>query len=197
MSFKKNKNISLLEIFLIFLKISSFTFGGGYTIVPVIKNEFSEKRKLINENEMLDIISVSTSGPGSMAINCVILTGYKLFGITGAIVSAISSTIPSLIIITVISYFYKEFSENYYVKAALVGMGGVIAATLLITTYQMAIQSLKNNKLLGILIMISSFIASYIFNINTGLIILSVSLFGLFIFSIIKKENKNSKDKEV
>lgn len=188
MNKNKNDNISILEMFMIFLKISSFTFGGGYTIVPVIKDEFSIKRKLISENEMLDIVSIATSGPGPMAINASILTGYRLHGVFGAILAAISSAIPSLVIITVISYFYREFSTNYYVKAALTGMGGVIAATLLITSYDMAKKALKTNKIFGSIIMISAFVASFVFSINTGLIILFVGLLGLLVFSIVEED---------
>ena len=190
---KKKETVSITKMFMMFLKIASFTFGGGYTIVPVMKDEFSIKRNLIDENEMVDIISIATSGPGPMAINCAILTGYRLHGVAGAIMAAVSSTIPSLVIITVLSYFYKEFSENYYVKAALSGMGGIIAGVLLITSYNMAKQSLKNNTLISLLIMVSAFVASFVFDINTGLIILAVAIFGLFIFSIIKDdEDKKS-----
>lgn len=190
---KKKETVSITKMFMMFLKIASFTFGGGYTIVPVMKDEFSIKRNLIDENEMVDIISIATSGPGPMAINCAILTGYRLHGVAGAIMAAVSSTIPSLVIITVLSYFYKEFSENYYVKAALSGMGGIIAGVLLITSYNMAKQSLKNNTLISLLIMVSAFVASFVFDINTGLIILAVAIFGLFIFSIIKDdENKKT-----
>lgn len=190
---KKKETVSITKMFMMFLKIASFTFGGGYTIVPVMKDEFSIKRNLIDENEMVDIISIATSGPGPMAINCAILTGYRLHGVAGAIMAAVSSTIPSLVIITVLSYFYKEFSENYYVKAALSGMGGIIAGVLLITSYNMAKQSLKNNTLISLLIMVSAFVASFVFDINTGLIILAVAIFGLFIFSIIKDD----KDKKI
>lgn len=195
---KKKETVSITKMFMMFLKIASFTFGGGYTIVPVMKDEFSIKRNLIDENEMVDIISIATSGPGPMAINCAILTGYRLHGVAGAIMAAVSSTIPSLVIITVLSYFYKEFSENYYVKAALSGMGGIIAGVLLITSYNMAKQSLKNNTLISLLIMVSAFVASFVFDINTGLIILAVAIFGLFIFSIIKddKDKKTISQKE-
>ena len=184
----KKKDFSIFEMFFIFLKISSFTFGGGYTIVPVIKDEFSVKRNLISEQEMMDIVSISTSGPGPMAINCSILTGYKLFKLKGAIMAAIAASIPSLAIITVISYFYKEFSQNFYVKSALLGMGGMIAAILLFTTYEIAKQALKTNLIFGILIMISAFIASFIFKINTGFIILFVGLLGLTVFSIVEED---------
>ena len=179
------KKMSLLEMFIIFTKIAFFTFGGGYTIVPVIKDEFSTKTNLIDEEEMLDIVSISTSGPGPMAINASILTGYRLHGFIGGVIAAIASALPSLFIITILSFFYKAFSKNYFVNAALKGMGGVIAATLVITSYKMAKQSLKTHKILGVCIMVSAFIASYIFNINTGLIILVVAIFGLFIYSII------------
>lgn len=189
---QKNEKMNIVEMFLIFLKIASFTFGGGYTIVPVMKDEFSVKRNLIDEKEMIDIVSISTSGPGPMAINCAILTGYRLHGVFGAIMAALASAIPSLIIITVVSYFYKEFSENYYVKSALLGMGGIIAGVLVITSYSMAKQALKENTLISAFIMISAFIASFVYDINTGIIILSVAIFGLFTYSIIRnEEDKN------
>lgn len=184
----KQKKISLLSMSLIFLKIAAFTFGGGYTIVPVIKDEFAVNRKLIKEEEMLDIVSIATSGPGPMAINASILTGYRLHGVMGGIFAAISSAIPSLLIISVISYFYEAFSQNYYVNAALTGMGGVIAATLIITSYKMAKQALKSHTLLSAIIYITAFIASFIFKINTGIIILVIAIFGLFIYSIIDDE---------
>ena len=77
-------------------------------------------------------------------------------------------------------------------------MGGVIAAVLLITSYKMAKQALKYNTLISAFIMIAAFIASFVFNINTGLIILVVAILGLLIYSIIDdEENRNTiKEKE-
>lgn len=188
---QKKTTISIAKMFMIFLKIASFTFGGGYTIVPVMKDEFSVKRKLIDEKEMLDIVSISTSGPGPMAINCAIITGYRLHGVFGAIMAAISSAIPSLVIITIISYFYKEFSENYYVMAALTGMGGAIAGVLLITSYDMAKQALKTHTFVSAFIIICTFVASYVVSVNTGIIILVTAIFGLFVYSLIEDEERS------
>jgi len=64
-----NQDIKLREIFITFLKINAFTFGGGYTIVPVIRDEFMKKRKLIDEDEMLGLVALAQSGPGAMAIS--------------------------------------------------------------------------------------------------------------------------------
>jgi len=69
------REITLSEIFFTFLKINTFTFGGGYTIVPVIRDEFMMKKKLIDEDEMLGIVALAQSGPGAMAISTSLLTG--------------------------------------------------------------------------------------------------------------------------
>ncbi|MDU7115390.1 MAG: chromate transporter, partial [Peptoniphilus harei] len=64
------KNISILKLFLTFFKINAITFGGGYTIVPVIKDIFVSDLELIDEDEMMDIVAISQGGPGAMAISC-------------------------------------------------------------------------------------------------------------------------------
>ena len=61
------ESISLMEIFGTFFKINAVTFGGGYTIVPVIRDEFMKKRGLIDEEEMLSLVALAQSGPGAMA----------------------------------------------------------------------------------------------------------------------------------
>ena len=62
-------NISLFELFIIFFKINAITFGGGYTIVPIISNEFAKNKKLLSEDEMYDIVALAQSDPGAMAIS--------------------------------------------------------------------------------------------------------------------------------
>lgn len=186
---ENKNNISLMEIFLTFFKISSFTFGGGYTIIPVIKDEFSNKRNLIDEDDMIDIIAIGQSGPGAMAINTSILTGYKIRGPKGAIVAALGSVSPCIIIITIISYFYQQFSNNRIIQLALKGMSGAISAILLLTTYDLLKTALKSNKTYGIIAMIFSFVISMFTNISTSFIILALALAGLIIFGL-KKEDK-------
>ena len=183
----KNK-ISLWEIFLTFLKISSFTFGGGYTIIPVIKDEFSAKRNLISEDDMMDIIAIGQSGPGAMAINTSILTGYKMKGIKGAFAAVLGSVVPCIVIITIVSYFYKEFSENQIVQIVLKAMSGAISAVLLLTTYDLYKNAIKDNTIYSYIAMIFAFVAAVFFNISTSLIILILALSGLIIFVISKRE---------
>ena len=85
------KKISLVKLFFTFFKINAITFGGGYTIVPVIKDIFVEDLKLINEDDMMDIVALAQGGPGAMAISASILTGYKLRGPIGAFICLVAS----------------------------------------------------------------------------------------------------------
>ncbi len=181
---RMKEEISLREIFFTFLKINAFTFGGGYTIVPVIRDEFMKKRKLIDEEEMLGLVALAQSGPGAMAISTSLLTGYRLRGFKGALTALMASILPCLIIITVLFYFYEEFSRNFWVKSALVGMGGVISAVLLLTVYDMGKAAMKRHKYFSLILMISAFVASYFFHLHTIIIILSLALIGLLTFTI-------------
>ena len=116
------KNISFIKLFLTFFKINAITFGGGYTIVPVIKDIFVSDLELIDEDEMMDIVAISQGGPGAMAISCSVLTGYYLKGPLGAITCLVASSLPCLIILSVISNFYQEFKSNFFINSALEGI---------------------------------------------------------------------------
>lgn len=181
--------ISLLELFLSFFKINTVTFGGGYTIVAIIRDEFVLKKELIDEDEMLDLTAMAQSGPGAMTINTSILTGYKLRGLAGAIVCMLASVLPCLIIITLLFYVYDAFRTNYFVNYALMGMSGAVSAILIVTTYNMGKSAIKNHPMFSIIIMIFAFIASFIFHINAAIIILFLAILGVTLFSIIKEEN--------
>lgn len=184
-----DKTISLTEIFLTFLKINTVTFGGGYTIVPVIRDEFIHKKKLIDEEEMLNIVTLAQSGPGAMAISTSLLTGYRLRGLKGALTALFASVLPCLVIITIVYYAYDAFSSNVWVKAALEGMAGVISAALIITVYSMAKQALKKHTFFSSVLMLGAFIVSYFFKkqVHTAFIIVALGLIGFITFTLLKE----------
>lgn len=185
----KDNETSLLNLFLTFLRINAITFGGGYTIVAILRDEFSVKKNLIDNDEMLNITALSQSSPGPFAINTSILVGYKLKGIIGSLVCLLASVIPSLIIITVVSMFYQAFRDNFYVNAALRGMAGVISAVLIITSINMAKSAMKNHKIFSLVIMIIAFLASFVFKVSTVYIILFFGILSFITFSLISEED--------
>jgi chromate transporter len=177
------ESISLMEIFGTFFKINAVTFGGGYTIVPVIRDEFMKKRGLIDEEEMLSLVALAQSGPGAMAISTSLLTGYRLRGWKGALTALLASVLPCLIIISVLFYFYDAFSNNFWVKSALLGMGGVISAVLVLTVYDMGKAALKKHKIFSL--MVGAFVASFFFQVHTIIIILTLALLGFATFTLV------------
>ena len=179
---------SYKSLFLTFFKINMLTFGGGYTIVPVIRDEFVNKRGLIDDDRMLDIIAIAQSGPGPMAINTSILTGYSLKGWKGALICLLASVLPCLIVISLLFYAYDNVAQNNIIKSALGCMSGAISAVLLITVFQMAKKALSKHKIFSSILMISSFISAYFTNINTVYIIIISALVGLIVFSLVEEE---------
>jgi chromate transporter len=83
----KSKLDLLLSIFILFFKIGAFTWGGGYAMCPLIKNEIVEKKKWIGSEDFIDGIGISQSIPGPIAINIATFTGYRICGTLGSIVA--------------------------------------------------------------------------------------------------------------
>ena len=116
------KNNNLLILFNIFFKIGLFTFGGGYSMIPFIEKEISEKHKFITTDEMLDIFSISECTPGPVSINCATFIGYKINGFLGALVSTLGIVLPSFVIITLISISYNFFKSSPIIIKFLEGV---------------------------------------------------------------------------
>lgn len=181
------ETLSLWALFSTFFKINLFTFGGGYTIVPVIRDEFVQKRALIEEEEMLDLTALAQSGPGPMAVNTSILTGYRLCGPLGAAVALLAATLPCLLVITLLFYVYQSLRTNPWVNAAFSVMGGAISAILLLTTWNMGKVALKKHPAFGSGILLGAFISGFFLHLNAALIIAVSGLFSLLLFSCVEE----------
>lgn len=121
------KKSRLWTLLITFLKIGAFTFGGGYAMIPLIQAEIVDKQGYISEDEFLDLITISQTTPGVIAVNTATFVGYKVAGIWGGLVATIGVVVPSFIMIVIISWFYTAFRNNFWVSAAFSGINaGVI-----------------------------------------------------------------------
>lgn len=91
-------------------------------MIPIIQKEIVDKKKWVNEIELLDIIAISESTPGPIAVNASTFVGYKIGGFFGALFSLLGLIIPSFIILLIISFFYKEFLALEIVSKAFMGL---------------------------------------------------------------------------
>ena len=112
----------LSQLFFSFMKVGLFTFGGGYAMISVITDTCVEKKQWLTQDEMMDLTVVAESTPGPIAINCATYAGYKMAGMTGAVLATLGIVIPSFIILYIISMFLEHFLEYRVIAAACKGI---------------------------------------------------------------------------
>ena len=117
-----------LQLFWSFFKIGSFTIGGGYAMVPIIEEELVRKRRWIESSEFVDMLALSQSAPGILAVNISIATGYRIRGIGGAITATLGTVLPSFIIILLIAMFFQRFQDNEVVERIFKGIRPAVVA---------------------------------------------------------------------
>lgn len=164
--------------------LSAFTFGGGYVIIPLMKEKFVEELDWIKEEEMMDLISIAQSSPGSLAVNASILVGYRMKGISGALLTVLATITPPLFIISFVSYFYEIFTSNPIILKVLAGMNIGIGAILIDVVLTLGSSVIKDYKLYSIFVIFAVLYASYK-DVNIIIIVLVGGLLGLFYFSFI------------
>ncbi len=179
---KDNAFIRLLVLFLTFMKIGAFTFGGGYAMIPIIEEEVAKKRKWVSEIEILDIIAIAETTPGPIAVNTATYVGYKVGGVLGSIFATLGLAIPSFVIIFVISFFYKDFMQIKVIQAIFKGLKvGVIL--LLISAIFKLKKGVKFN-IVGIVLFVlalCAMLAFTIFNVNFRYLSLCLILLGIIV----------------
>lgn len=171
------RNLKLyFTLFRITFSISAFTFGGGYIVIPMMRKYFVNDLNLISEQELLDMAAIAQSTPGAIAVNIAVLVGYRISGITGAIISCIGTVLPPLLILSIISLFYKAFRDNRIISAILKGMEAGVAAIIVNLVIDMTQGVLKQKNWLLTLMVPVTFLSNFVFNINVLVIIIFCSI---------------------
>lgn len=157
--------------------ISSFTFGGGYVVLPMIRKYFVDQKHLFSEDELMDMAAVAQSSPGAIAINLAVLCGKRVAGWPGILVAGIGAVLPPLIILSIVSAYYKAMIANETIAALLKGMEAGVAALIADVVWYMSSMIAKNKEPLPLLMIPAVFAANFIFNVNALL-----AIFGGLIF---------------
>ena len=164
----------LLELFIGFLKVGCFAFGGAYGAIPLIRDVVLSYGWL--DDEMLTyMIAVSESTPGPIMVNLATYVGSSQAGFPGALITTTAVVLPSFIIILLIMVLLKKLLKNPYVQAVLRGMKPCIIGIILATGLYMILHNCFNN--------LTSL------SLNTAMVILTVALSGIYFGS--RKISKN------
>lgn len=187
----------LLILFLTFMKIGALTFGGGYAMIPIIEEEVTKKRKWISEIEIMDILAISESTPGPIAVNTATYVGYKVAGIVGGIIATIGLTIPSFVIIFVISFFYQDFMKWPVIAAMFKGLK--VGVIILLFSAVLRLRKGVKVNLVGTVLFVTTLSLMLIFSfIDIGFKYLSLSLILLgiitgIVLTLIANKKEDSK----
>ena len=129
-----------IQLFLSFLQIGAFSFGGGYAAMPLIQSQIVDLHHWLDFKEFTDLITISQMTPGPIAINSATFVGTKIAGIPGAIAATLGCILPSCILVTIIAYFYLKyrhmrFLQNIlnYLRPAVVALIATAGVTIMIS----------------------------------------------------------------
>ena len=168
----------LLTLFLSMLYISACTFGGGFVIVTFMKRRFVDQLRWLEEKEMLDMTAIAQSCPGPIAVNAAIQVGWKAAGFPGMLAAVLGTVVPPVVILGVISLFYRLFAENRWVAFALRGMQSGVAAVILDVSLTLGQQVLKARQWVHTAVMVLAFAAAFFLRVNVVYIILCAAAVG-------------------
>lgn len=126
-----------LQLFISYLKIGFFGFGGGYAMLSLIQNEIVEQQGWITVSQFADIVAVSQMTPGPIAINSATYIGYTVAGFWGSVVATFAVCLPALTIMLMLTKFFLKLKNNHYVHGVISSMkpvviGMIVAAALML-----------------------------------------------------------------
>lgn len=169
--------MSLFKLFLIYVKIGAILLGGGYVILPIMTNEFVDKRNLVSHDDLIDYFALAQSLPGIIAANMSMFIGYKLRGKWGALVAMIGVTFIPFWTIVLLASVLGALTQNSYVVGALWGVGISVIALIMLTVREMWNKSTKNIFFYTIFIL--TLISLLIFKLSPIQSILLFTLIGV------------------
>ena len=157
-------------------------------MIPLIQAEFTEKRKWLTNDDMLEITAIAESTPGPIAINSATFVGYRVAGFWGAFFATLGVVLPSFTIISVISQILQEFSDNRYVQYAFFGIRAGVLALIVKALYSMYKQCPKGA--VPYVLMAAAFAVSAFTKINVIYVIIACGIFGVVSATLAKRRSE-------
>ena len=180
----------LLKLFATCFGISA-TNNGGFAIVSMMKEYFVRRYGWLEEEEVMDLVSIAQSSPGPIAVNGAVLVGYRIAGLPGALCAVSGTALPPLIIMTLVTVFFEKIGSNPYVRFFMKGMAAGVAALLLSITLDLFRGNVEKKSALLDLMMAAAFLVSFFTGISKFWLALACAVLGIArVFAMRKKAEK-------
>ena len=172
----KNKIRQFLELYLAFVKIGTFTFGGGLAMMPIMQRELIEKRGWLTEEELIDYFAIGQSTPGIIAVNVATFVGYKRLGWFGGIIGTLGVVTPSWVIIMLLAGAISSVDKYPLAQKALKGINVAVAALLTSVIVKFSKKTIKN--IWNAFFMLLAFVLIYFLKVQSVWIIIASLITG-------------------
>ncbi len=172
-----------LQLFWAFFKVGALTFGGGYAMLPILQRDIVETKKWATEEEVMDYYAMAQCLPGIIMVNTSVFIGRHRKGTAGGIVAGLASTLPSLIIITIIAVFLQAFAEYAVVQNAFAGIRAcvvVLIANAVIKLWKSAMVDWKSI----VIIFLPVFLLSAFTGVSPILLVVAAAAAGIVITAL-------------
>jgi chromate transporter len=175
----KSKFRQFLELYLAFVKIGTFTFGGGLAMMPIMQRELIEKRGWLTDEELIDYFAIGQSTPGIIAVNVATFVGYKRLGVLGGIIGTLGVVTPSWVIIMILAGAISSVDKYPVAQKALKGINVAVAALLTSVIVKFSKKTIKS--VWNAVLMLTAFALIYFFKVQSVWIIIASLVIGCLI----------------
>ena len=178
----------LIKLFLAFAKIGAVTFGGGYAMLPILQRDIVAKHKWATEDELLDYFAIGQCTPGVIAVNTATFVGYKQKGILGGIFATLGVVFPSVVIITLITAFVKNYAQIPMMIYAFNGIRVCVCVLILNAILKLAKSSLVDKWTYAIFACVLAF--SLFLDVSAAILVIGAGFVGFLIKRFCGKGDK-------
>lgn len=161
-----------LQLFLSFLQIGAFSFGGGYAAMPLIQNQVVQLHPWLSQSEFTDLITISQMTPGPIAVNSATFVGTRIAGVPGALAATIGCVLPSCILVTILAKIYLKYRSLSLLQGILKSLRPAVIAMIAAA---------------GVSILVTAFWGNDISSLHLDAILSSTNIraMGIFLVSLI------------
>ena len=176
------------NLFWTYLKIGTFTLGGGYAMLPLIQREVVDRQGWIDEKEFLNMIALAQAAPGLIAVNSAIFIGWRVGGWRGVCGAVLGAVLPSFLIILAVAMVFADWKELPAVEAAFKGIRPAVVALIAAPLYKLS----KSAKIgwSTLLIPVAAAMLIWLLHVNPVWVILATIVITLIVVDIVERRRR-------
>jgi len=169
----------IIDLFISFIKVGSFSFGGAFSLIPLIEKEVVQNHTWLTQDEFLKVLGMVEIIPGAISIKFATYTGYKVAGVPGALAANFGNLLMPAVVIMIATYFYNQYEKNELVKKAFTGIQFAIIGMIGAIMYQYAAKSYVDVK--SIIFITIGALLIFLFNLHPAYVVIIAGVLAIFL----------------